>query len=306
MAIVCRGRDISVATSLVVAPATSEQAPDADPFQYGWRYVRHDLPDGNYTVDQVPLTLEDVLHPEEGDQVPQSTAHQRRCRYLCDVLEARLAHDASAVVLHDVRIKWDVPELRPHGPDIMVIFGVREAKNWSTFDVAAEGTRPVLIIEVTSPETRAIDLVTKLDQYDLAGVAYYVIVDAVERRGRQVVRLLGYRQTETAYTAVALDERGWLWLEPVQLWLGVVDNEVYCFDEHGVQIGHYAEVVQALSEAELRADAATQALSEAELRAEAVGQALSEAELRAETAEARVRDLEAELRRLRGAQILNE
>lgn len=35
----------------------------ADPYHYGWRYVRHEAPDGMVTFDQVPLTLEDVLYP---------------------------------------------------------------------------------------------------------------------------------------------------------------------------------------------------------------------------------------------------
>ncbi len=40
---------------------------DADPFRYGWRYVSVRGPDGTETLDQVPLTLEDVLFPETGD-----------------------------------------------------------------------------------------------------------------------------------------------------------------------------------------------------------------------------------------------
>lgn len=45
----------------------------------------------------------------------------------------------------------------------MVIRGVRAHQNWSTFDVAAEGVRPALIVEITSPETRMLDLALKLD-----------------------------------------------------------------------------------------------------------------------------------------------
>lgn len=270
-------------TTTATPPPPSSAETD-DPYLYGWRYVQHDLPDGNIVVEQVPLTLEDVLHPEEGDQVTHSAAHQRRVRYLCDVFEAQLAHDTTAVVLDDVRVKWDVPDLRPHGPDIMVIFGVRERKNWGTFDVAEEGTRPALIIEITSPSTRVIDLVTKLDHYDLAGVPLYVIVDAVERRGQEIVRLLGYHQTATVYTPLVPDERGWMWLEPLKLWLGVRDNEIYCFDAAGNQIGNYADVTRARSDAEARATTA-----------EAYA---ASAEARATTAEARVRELEAELRRL--------
>ena len=47
-------------------------------------------------------------------------------------------------MLSDVLVVWDVPRLRPHGPDIAVILGVREPKLWRPFDVAAEGARPAL------------------------------------------------------------------------------------------------------------------------------------------------------------------
>src|SRR5262245_24883190 len=131
--------------------------PGDDSYRFGWRYVRRETPDGAVEYDLVPLTLEDVLHPQEGDQVTHSKADQRICKYLVDVFESRLSADPTAAVLDDVRIAWDIPDLKPHGPGIAVILGVREQRNWSTFEVAKEGVRPSLIIEVTSPETRRID-----------------------------------------------------------------------------------------------------------------------------------------------------
>ncbi len=68
--------------------------------------------------------------------------------------------------------------------------------------------RPTLIIEVTSPETRTIDLMVKLDEYDLAGVEFYVIVDVVQRRGQVTPRLLGYRRTPTVYSVLSPDAQG--------------------------------------------------------------------------------------------------
>jgi Uma2 family endonuclease len=232
-------------------------------------------------VEQVPLTLEDVLHPQEGDQGTHAEAHERRCVYLYDVLSAQLAADPTAVVLKDVRVAWDVPDLKPHGPDLAVILGVRERKNWSTFDVAAEGVRPALIIEVTSPETASIDRSTKLEEYDLAEVPLYVIVDAVFPRRQPTLRLLGYRQSPAGYQVLVPNERGWLWLEPVRLWLGIQNDEIVCYDEGGQPLGDYRALSEALA-------AETQARREAERRAEA--------------SEARLRELEAELRRLRGEQ----
>ena len=54
--------------------------------------------------------------------------------------------------------------------------------DWATLDVAAEGARPALVVEVTSPSTRENDLGTKPDFYHRAGVPLYVIADVAGRR----------------------------------------------------------------------------------------------------------------------------
>jgi colicin import membrane protein len=56
-------------------PSKSQPPPGPDPFRYGWRYVRVTRPDGTVVLDRVPLTLEDVLHPEVGDIILQSDPH---------------------------------------------------------------------------------------------------------------------------------------------------------------------------------------------------------------------------------------
>lgn len=236
-----------------------------DPFRYGWRYRQSLGADGALVIEQLPLTLEDLLHPQEGDQATHRAEHQRRRRYLCDVFEGQLRHDPTAVVLDDVRVAWDIPDLGAHGPDIAVILGVRERKNWSTFDVASEGVRPALLIEITSPETASIDRSVKLEEYEVAGVPLYVIVDGVSRRQDATLRVSGYTMTSTGYQPLIPNERGWLWLAPVRLWLGVMDEELTCFDEARRRLGNFVTQLD-----------------------------------RADAAEQRVRELEAELRRLRG------
>jgi len=207
-----------------------------------------------------------------------------------------------------------VPDLRPHGPDVMVIPGLRERRDWSTFDVAEEGVRPALIIEITSPETRENDVVRKVVHYARAGVAQYVIVDSIERRGEQQLRLLDYRLVGDTYRLQPPDERGWVYLEVAGLWLGVEGDHVVCYTDDGTAFGDYATVVQQAAEAEARARAAEeQAQREAAARAEAEAlaraaaeqarmaeeQAQREAAARA-ALEARLRELETELRRLQG------
>ena len=80
--------------TVTMAPA---QAPD--PYRYGWRYVNHWQEDGSLQIEQAPLTLEDVLHPQEGDFMMQNALHHHICEYLFDVFSACLEHNQGAVVL---------------------------------------------------------------------------------------------------------------------------------------------------------------------------------------------------------------
>jgi colicin import membrane protein len=161
--------------------------------------------------------------------------------------------------------------LRPYGPDIAVIFGARERQNWSTFHVAEEDVAPTLIVEVTAPATAALDRSAKLEGYELAGVPIYVIVDAVSDRLQSPVRLLGHELRDGCYQMLPLNERGWLWLAPVRVWLGVDDGEIVCYDEASQPLLDFPALVASRMAAERRA----------------------------EELEASLREMEAELRRLR-------
>lgn len=238
-----------------------------DPFRYGWRYVQR-----GDRYEQIPLTLGDLLHPQEGDHAIQSDWHQEICTYLKGVFSKAVSADPHAVDLFDNRIVWDDPSLGAYGPDLAIIFGVRERKNWSTFRVADEGVAPTVIVEVTSPETCGIDRQEKRDAFERAAVPYYVIIDLVPRRKDPAPRIVAYTLTAGGYQVLSSDERGRLWLKPLRIWLYLADGAVVCEDEQGNRFPDYVEVSETL---------------EAEVAARAV-------------AEEQVRVLQAELRRLRG------
>jgi len=307
----------AIQTSLVTAA-------DGDPFRYGWRFVLRPTPDNPHHLEQVPLTLEDVLHPEVGDFIVHNDRHETDRIYLTEVLRARLESSGVAIVLTDVRIAWDIPGLRAHGSDVMVIPGIAERQNWSTFDVAVEGVRPALIIEITSLETCENDLERKVEHYAQAGVAQYVIIDDMGGRNRERrLRLLDHRLADGRYVAHPMGADGRVHLVIAGLWLGVEDDHVVCYDVQGMAIGDYVTVVRqaaeaaerarraeerarqeaerARQEATARAEAEERARQEATARAEAEERARQEATARAE-AESRLRALEAELRRLRGGE----
>jgi len=249
-----------------------------EPF-YGWRSVRKRTADKRYEYIQVPLTYDDLLNPREGDQVIHSFKHQRRLHYLRNALDGQLRHDPTALVLDDVLIDWGIPGLRKHGPDISVFFGVRRRRNWSTFRAANEGVRAALLVEIVSPDTARHDRHTKVEEYHRAGALLYVLVDYVRKEGEDQLKLVGYRWAPAGYLPLEPDANGRLVLDSVRLQLGIVDNELVCYDEHGQVIDDFADQVARTAAAERHAEAETQARI---------------------AAEERLRQLEAELRRLRG------
>jgi hypothetical protein len=272
--------------------STATRHPDvpSDPYRYGWRYVRVKHPDGTESFDQVPLTLEDVLFPQMEDFIVHSDWHLDDILYLRVVFRGRLARNPTAAVTSDCLVDFNIPGLRPLGPDVAVFFGARRKDGWSTFDVAAEGARPILLVEVTSPDTRRNDLVDKVDYYHRAKVPIYVIADARESGGERKLTLIAYRYTPRAYRRIKPDDRGRIRLEALGLSLGVKRDpgtsadRLACYDlETGEEVGNYAAVDTARIAAEARAEAeARRAEAEARARAEA---------------EARIRELEAALKR---------
>jgi colicin import membrane protein len=297
-------------------------------FDYGYRYVRKKLPDGRYDWVQRPLTLDDVLHPREGDVHMLGDPHADDCTYLRVVGKAKYANDPSVAVFSDCGIYWDIPGLKHHSPDFCVIFGVKKQKRWETFRVKTEKVRPSLIIEVTSPSTRILDIKTKVEQYAMAKVPYYVIADVQndeEDGERRRISLISYRLRGLAYKRVKADELGRVWLDPLNLWLGVQvdpvtggDRLVLIDPATNVGIGDYTQINRARLEAEasarvqadradeaeasarVQADRADEAEASARIqadRADAEAQARAQAEARALAAETRLRELEAAMKR---------
>ena len=105
---------------------------------------------------QVPLTHEDVLHPQEEDFIVQTDAHDCDCYYLKSALERKFAGRDDVEVLNDVRVDWQVEGIKPHGPDLSIFANV--PKSWKretgTLLVKTVGDQPMMVIEVTSPSTR--------------------------------------------------------------------------------------------------------------------------------------------------------
>jgi Uma2 family endonuclease len=286
-----------------VGPPPPRPGEENDPFRFGWRYVRRTLPDGSEVYDQVPLSWEDLLYPEEEDFVVQEPAHQRDYTYIHGALETLYRNDPSVVVLGDCRTDFSVAGLRPLGPDVVVFFNVRQWLRHGTFEVAVEGGDPVLVVEVASPSTRNHDLANKPDLYYRAGVQKYVIVDRGPE-GTDPPRLIGYRRGPRGWQTLPPDARSWLDLSPVRVFLGLEGDRPWLYDSATAErlpdlttatIAKEDAEAKTRQEAKARADAETKARDEAKARADAEARARDEAKARAD-AEAKARDAEAKVR----------
>jgi Uma2 family endonuclease len=254
--------------------------PPDDPWYYGFRDVIRTLPDGTTKLERIPLTLEDTLHPQEGDKIVESDLHDLLRDYLSSVFRWRTAGDPEALVLSDTGVYWDDPRLSytHHCPDVAAIFGVKNRKiEYPSFSVGEEGVRPRLIVELVSPNNRENDVEKKVGHYHEVEIKMYVIADREYLGGPW--KLIGYHWRPDEYTLMTPNIRGWLWLEAVGVWLGAEGNRIFCYERDGTEIGDYTMVAKQLEAEKQRAEAEKQ---------------------RAEAAEAKTKELEAELARLRG------
>ena len=236
--------------------------------RYGYREVPRTLPDGRTVRERVPLTLEDLLHPQMGDVAVESSVHDLERGYLSSVFRSRLANDPHALVLSDCGVFWDVPDIGHHSPDVSVIFGVRQQRvNWSSFNVPQEETRPTIIVEIVSPDSRVNDVVTKVRHYHLARVPFYFIVDRESHD--EPPRLIGYRWTPQEYEVLVANDDGRFLLASVGVWLGIEDGRVACFDgTTDARLGDYTEVSRELAEMSQRAEEEEKARRQAQRRAD--------------------------------------
>ncbi len=254
--------------------------PETDRWRYGERHVPHVDRNGEIYYSTVPLKKADLLFPQEGDRPVLTDDHSRDCYYLFGVLDGQARRHSGRRVFTDHRIDFQVGEVPPLGPDVLVLDGVGEWDgSLGTFHVHTMGAVARLGIEVTSKDTRPFDLGIKVDLYFRCGVQCYAVVDRWAKRGQEI-RVLAYRPGPDRFAPVPPDERGRVWLEPVGLWLGIEHRRATFYDKDGRRIS------------------APEERAEAEARArKAEARARKNAQRKAAELEERVRQLEAELRR---------
>lgn len=153
---------------------------DEDPCRLGFRFRTVRLPDGRAELRQEPLTAADLLDPQLGDYVDRNSWHAAAVHELWDILSWRYESRPDVFVSCDLKMLWRIRGLPNPSPDVAVIPSVRDKTRFRrSFDVSREGTRPALVIELVSdePEHQSADHEDKVEIYERAGIAEYLILD---------------------------------------------------------------------------------------------------------------------------------
>jgi colicin import membrane protein len=272
---------------------------EEDPFFYGSRWISVRLPDGRLVDEQIPLTPDDLLDPQLGDQVTQSNRHSKMARRLTDLLEEHFDSRPDVHIVSDLKILWGIPKLSEPSPDVAVIQGVwSDDEDWDSFDVRREGARPCLILEVVSSkdaETRRNDYEKKVEIYERAAVPEYLIYDPPTPVTRGRLLLTGHRLgADGRYRSMEPDDRGFLLSETTGLLFGIAR------DGRTPLVVDAATGKRLLTGREAAKEAKERARKEAQARKAAEEQAQSEIEARKAT-EAELARVRAELARLKNS-----
>lgn len=215
--------------------------------------------------------------------------------------------DEDVLVGGEGYLRRDADDTGDFVPDCVVTRDVRDSYaiiRRNGYVISEVGKPPDFVLEVASRSTGRRDYTVKREGYAAYGVREYWRFDATGGRFHDVP-LAGDALVDGVYAPLEIhieaDGRRWGYSEILELELWW-EKETLRFRDPST--GKFLPTIKETREAWLAADARTEAERTArdfaEERAEAERTARGIAEERADTAEARVAQLEAELRRLRG------
>ncbi|MDJ1172871.1 Uma2 family endonuclease [Roseofilum capinflatum] len=105
------------------------------------------------------------------------------------------------------------------GPDFFValnVDGIKERQGWVVWE--EEGRYPDVIVELMSPSTAHEDIGPKKDIYEQTfRTRDYFVYNPFDRQSLQGWHL----DSNGRYQEITADDRGWLWCQSLELWLGV-------------------------------------------------------------------------------------
>lgn len=253
----------------------------------------------------LPAVVDDFPYPPdnlpETDGVPlESDWHRLAIALLIESVRWSWRHRNDYYVGGNMFVYFSQQQVRNQdyrGPDFFFVKGVRADVSRETWTIWDEGGRyPDFIIELLSKTTREEDLTTKKELYDRTfHLNQYCCYDPMSKE------LVGWHRRGGKFEPMVKNEKGWFWIEDMQLWLRIWHGDYHGLDAdwprfysaEGTLLLTRGEDEHQLRDAEkLRADAERQ-------RAEVANQRAKSEQQRADAERRRADALAAELARLK-------
>lgn len=221
-----------------------------------------------------------VLAPEiwppdnlESNEPPlESTLHLKQLILLLTCLEWLWRDRTDIFVGGNLTVYYNLEQLTARdfrGPDLFVVRNTekRERRSWMVW--AEGGKYPDFILELLSDSTAKVDRGLKKELYqDTFRTPEYFWFHP------ETLEFKGFRLQFQQYQELQPDDRGWLWSEELQLYLGILDGRLRCFTADGALVIQPEEAEQAerqraeQAEAQLAAERQRAEQAEAQLEAE--------------------------------------
>ncbi|PSB12038.1 hypothetical protein C7B61_18420 [filamentous cyanobacterium CCP1] len=187
-----------------------------------------------------PLDLEDT--PSEAIQCPptdlwsdepplESDLHREQIDILIRLLKWFWRDRSDVYVTGNLTVYYNEQQLKSRdfrGPDFFVVLDTenKDRKSWVVW--GEEGKYPNVIVELLSDSTAKVDRGLKKQLYqDVFRTPNYFWFDPMS------LEFKGFQLVSGLYQELSPDERGWLWSDQLELYLGIHDRKLRFFTLHG-------------------------------------------------------------------------
>ncbi|MDB9529059.1 Uma2 family endonuclease [Oscillatoria sp. CS-180] len=232
------------------------------------------------------------------DEPPlESDFHRDQISLLINILRELWGDRQDVYVSGNLTIYYNEQQIKSRdfrGPDFFVVLGTENKlrKSWVVW--GEDGRYPNLIVEILSSSTKKVDRGLKKELYqNTFRTPDYFLFDPDH------ADLEGYHLLDGRYELIQVNERGHLWSQQLELYLGVHEGVLRFFDTDGQLVPTPAELVsqgrQRVEQERQRAEQERQRAEQEQQRAEQERQRAEQERQRAEQAEAELERLKAQL-----------
>jgi Uma2 family endonuclease len=187
------------------------------------------------SLDAIPHDLQWPPTNLDSDEPPLETDfHRNQINLLIRLLKYGWQERPDFYISGNITVYYNQQQLKKRdfrGPDVFVVLGAakKDRRSWAVWEEG--GKYPDVVIELLSSATATVDKGAKKDLYqNVWRVPNYFWFHP------QTLEFAGFHLVDGQYEPLLPTQQGWLWSEPLQLFLGIDEQQLRWFTAEGVII----------------------------------------------------------------------